>query len=49
MLGTPGGTQYLDSNRREISQELLDAMQPYAGQKPKFSFILGRDTLDLDI
>ena len=49
MLGTPGGTQYLESNRREISQALLDAMQPYAGQKPKFSFILGRDTLNLDI
>ena len=49
MFDTPGGRQYLDSNRHDISPLLLAAVKPYAGQKPKFSFNLGRDTLNLDI
>ena len=49
MFDTPGGKQYLESNKNEISPSLQAAVSAYSGQEPKFSFVLGRDTSQLTV
>jgi hypothetical protein len=47
MLSTLGGRLFVESNKRAFPQNLMDEMQPYLDQEPKFDFILGRDSLPL--
>ncbi len=48
ILSTPGGRLFVESNKKEFPQPLMDDMQPYLDQEPKFDFILGRDSLPLE-
>ena len=48
MLSTPGGRLFVESNKKAFPQPLMDDMQRYLDQEPKFDFILGRDSLPLE-
>jgi len=48
MLSTPGGRLFLESNKSEFPEGMLDKLQPHLGKEPTFDFILGRDSLPLE-
>ncbi len=45
ILSTPGGREYLESNRA-ASSEYFTALEPYMGQELQSNFSLGRDPAD---
>ena len=48
LMSTPGGKQFLESNKNIFPSYLLNDIKPYLNQEPKSDFILGRDSLPLE-
>jgi len=48
LMSTPGGKQFLESNKNIFPSDLLDDIEPYLNQEPKSDFVLGRDSLPLE-
>jgi len=48
LMSTPGGKQFLESNKNIFPSYLLNDIKPYLNQEPKSDFILGRDSLLLE-
>jgi len=48
MLSTPGGKQFLDSNREVFPAAILNEIEPFLGTVAADDFILGRSTLPLE-
>ena len=48
LLSTPGGRQYLESNRNGFPTWLLDEIAQYVDEEPTFDWILGRDPMQVE-
>jgi len=48
ILSTPGGRQYLESNRKAFPIWLLEEIASYRDEEPTFDWLLGRDPTQIE-